>query len=211
MSLLTKPKTISLIAILLAGLLGLYTSNKYFNKSVQIEYQSLLLYPKLKTFSGFELNDKNNKKLTIDDFANKWTLLFFGFTSCPDVCPTTLTELQRVYKYLDKQNLKQKPEVLFISVDPERDTADKLKNYINFFNPEFNAASGDRGSLLSLSSQIGVAYNIEEHESGSLSYNVDHTAALFLVNPQKQLYGIFQSPHDETKIASDLEILMEQK
>ena len=91
---------------------------------------------------------------------------------------------------MDDSNLTQKPEVLFISVDPERDTPEKLNNYINFFNPRFNAASGDKGSLLSLSSQIGVAFNIEDHQAGDISYNVDHTAALFLINPSKQIYGI---------------------
>ncbi len=211
MSMPTKSKIISLLVLLLAATLGMYASNKYFNTTTKVEYQSLLAYPNLKTFSGFELTDKQNKKITIEDFSGKWTLLFFGFTSCPDVCPTTLTDLQSIYKSLDKENLDQKPEVLFISVDPERDTPDKLKNYINFFNPNFNAATGDIGSLLSLSSQIGVAFNIEDHEPNDISYNVDHTAALFLINPKKQIYGIFQSPHDKNKIASDLAILMEKK
>ncbi len=192
------------IIIISAGIAGLMASKQYFNPPTDVSFKSLLVYPQAKAFSGFKLTNKNNEVVTIDDFANQWTLLFFGFTSCPDVCPTTLAELQKVYKQLKAQIPNKMPEVLFVSVDPDRDTPEVLKNYIDFFNPEFNAANTDAGNLIALTTQIGVAYHVEDHEKTTKNYSVDHTAAIFVINPDKKLYGIFPTPHIEKNITADL-------
>lgn len=197
-------KTIMILVIISASVTGFMASNSYFNKTTEINYQSLLIYPQAKSFSGFKLINQNNKTLTIEDFANNWTLLFFGFTSCPDVCPTTLTELQKIYKLLQTEIPEQMPQILFVSVDPDRDTPEVLKNYINFFNPSFNAATGDTANIIALTSQLGVAYSVEEHVNTESYYNVDHTAAIFVVSPNKKLHGIFPTPHNESKITADL-------
>ena len=195
-----------LITLIVATGAGYLTSKRFFadTENQHTEYKSLLVYPQDKTFSGFELTDIHNQKLTIDSFADKWTLLFFGFTHCPDVCPTTLSELQKTFQLLKNKNLKQLPEVLFVSVDPERDQPENLKEYIGFFNKEFNAATTDQANLLSLTTQVGVAYHIGDHQPGDSNYSVDHTAAIFLVSPEKLLYGLFRSPHQADNIAADL-------
>ena len=196
-----------LIAIaVIAAIGGFIASNKYFNNVEEYKFQSLLEYPNKKTFTGFVLNNQNNNKVTIENFSDKWTLLFFGFTHCPDVCPSTLSELQKVFKLIDT---KEKPEVLFVSVDPERDTTEHLKKYTAYFNPQFNSATADQANLLAITSQVGVAFHIGEHQAGELNYNVDHTAAIFLVNPDKQLHGIFRTPHEAKKIATDLMQLLD--
>ena len=106
---------------------------------------------------------------------------------------------------------KEKPEVLFVSVDPERDTPSLLKEYTAFFNPHFKSATSDPANILAITSQVGVAFHIGEHEPNDLNYTVDHTAAIFLVNPDKQLYGLFRSPHDANNIANDLMLLLDNK
>jgi protein SCO1/2 len=189
-----------------AAVAGFIFSKQYFQKNQQLNFQSLLEYPEKKSFSGFNLQSHDNKNITINDFAGKWTLMFFGYTHCPDVCPTTLTELQKAFKLL-KTN--QKPEVLFISVDPERDTPDSLNQYTHFFNPDFKSATGDSANILAITSQVGVAFHIGDHKKGDKSYPVDHTAAIFVVNPKKQLYGLFRTPHNAQKIAHDLTLLLE--
>jgi protein SCO1/2 len=206
MKFMSKQTKILIVIAIIAAIGGFVVSNKYYNNEEDYTFQSLLEYPIKKTFTGFELNDHNNNKITIENFSGKWTLLFFGFTHCPDVCPTTLAELQKTFKLIDTT---EKPEVLFVSVDPERDTPDHLKKYTTYFNPQFNSASADPANLLSMTSQVGVAFHLEEHESGDLHYNVDHTAAIFLVNPDKQLHGIFRIPHDANKIATDLMQLLD--
>ena len=197
-----------IVIILIAAIAGFFASKQFYTTEDKNTYQTLLIYPEKKTFSGFQLTDQNNKTLTIDSFANKWTLLFFGFTHCPDVCPTTLSELHKTFNLLQSQNLSQMPEVLFVSVDPERDNSQTLHDYINFFNPDFNAATADAANILSITSQIGVAYHIGDHQPGDINYSVDHTAAIFLISPEKQLYGLFQAPHDSTKIAHDIKSLI---
>lgn len=204
-------KTIMILIIISAGIAGFIASNRYFDKVTDVNYKSLLIYPQAKAFSGFKLTNQNNKTITIDDFANHWTLMFFGFTSCPDVCPTTLTELQKVYKKLKLHIPNKMPQLLFVSVDPDRDTPEVLKNYIDFFNPEFNAATTDVSNLMALTTQIGVAYHVEDHENTKVNYSVDHTAAIFVVNPEKQLYGIFPTPHKESDITADLLQLLEKQ
>lgn len=197
-------KTIMIIIIVSASVAGFIASNNFFNKPKEVNYNSLLTYPQAKAFSGFKLTNQHNETITIDDFSNKWTLLFFGFTSCPDVCPTTLAELQKIYKLLKNTIPNNMPQFLFVSVDPDRDTSEVLKNYIDFFNPEFLAASSDAANIIALTSQIGVAYSVEEHENTQTYYNVDHTAAIFVVNPDKKLYGIFPTPHNQDEITADL-------
>jgi len=212
-------KNLIIVVILLAaGVLGFWASQKHFgensdkvNKEKTVDYQSLLVYPSQKGFSGFKLIDKNKKDLIVDDFANHWTLMFFGYTSCPDVCPNTLSELQKTFKILQNNKLKQMPKVLFVSVDAQRDKPEVLNDYINFFNPEFNAATGDEANMLALTSQIGAAFHIAKHEPNAKNYEVDHTAAIFLVNPEKNLYGLFRSPHQAKTMAADLTALIGQK
>ena len=195
---------VMIVVLLVSGMAGFLAYQQLNSHKQQHEFQSLLVFPKEKSFSGFKLIDKNNNSLDINSFAGHWTLIFFGYTHCPDVCPTTLSELQKTFKQLDGQNLKQAPQVLFVSVDPQRDTPHTLNEYIQFFNPKFNAATADDANILSITSQIGAAYHIESHEKDNINYNVDHTAAVFLINPDKKLYGIFRSPHDSSKISSDL-------
>ena len=208
----TNKNLIMFVFLATAGIAGYMTSKAFYQKESQsFDFQSLLLYPEQKTFSGFTLIDKNKQKITSESFKEGWTLLFFGYTHCPDVCPTTLSELQKTFKILNKNNLKSMPKVLFVSVDSQRDTPDLLREYIHFFNKDFNAATADKGNILSIASQIGVAYHIGDHKEGDLNYDVDHTAAVFLVNPEAKLYGIFRSPHEADKIALDLTSLIGTK
>lgn len=202
---------IMIVAILIAGTAGFFASKHLYKTETKHNYKTFLTYPTHKAFTGFTLIDKNNKTIDQEYFKGKWTLLFFGYTNCPDVCPTTLTELQRAYKILAQNKLTSKPQVLFVSVDSERDSPSSLKDYIAFFNQDFNSATSDAGNIISLTSQIGVAFNIEEHETNEFNYTVDHTAAIFLVNPDAKLYGLFRSPHDANKIAADLTTLIGSK
>lgn len=214
---MSKQTKLLIVIAVIAAITGLLVSNYYYNNNNvddddnninKLEFQSLLIYPEAKAFSGFQLQSHDNPNLTIEDFAGKWTLLFFGFTHCPDVCPNTLTELQKAFKLL---KTTVKPEVLFISLDPDRDTPEVLNIYTQFFNPDFKSATADAANILSIASQVGVAYHIEDRETGDLNYNVDHTTAVFLVNPDKRLHGVFRFPHEAEKIANDLTLLFESQ
>lgn len=194
---------------LLCSLLLLGCDTDSGTQNTQAEYQSLKLFPQGKAFSGFELVSDEGKKWQSKDFKGNYSVLFFGYANCPDICPTTLLDMQKIDKALTTAGSKT-PEVIFISVDPDRDTPEILHDYINYFNPKFRALTGDEANILSIASQLGVAYRVEDHEKGDLIYEVDHASALFVLNPEGERIGIFPAPHDATKIAADLKLLMEQ-
>ncbi len=174
----------------------------------KLPFQTLKLFPQGKSFSGFKLTSHNNESWDAENFKGSYSVLFFGYANCPDICPTTLLDMQKIDRELTARNLNS-PRFIFVSVDPDRDTPEALNDYINFFNPEFYALTGDAPNILSIASQIGVAYKVGEHEKGDLVYDVDHASALFLLNPDGERIGIFTAPHDVDTIASDLALLME--
>ncbi len=180
------------------------TENSLHNKT----FKALKLFPEGKSFSGFQLTNQNAETWVADDFKGSYSVLFFGFTHCPDICPTTLLDLQKVDKDLAERQFLS-PRFVFISVDPDRDSPAVLKEYINYFNPEFHALTGDAPNILSLTSQLGVAYKVAAHEEGDLIYDVDHASALFLLNPAGERIGLFPAPHDSRLIADDLAQFME--
>lgn len=204
----TKNIACSLMLCLLITLFvsGCQDSNK--NSIHQLPFEVLKLFPQGKSFSGFELVSHKNEKWQVEDFKGQFSILFFGFSNCPDICPTTLLDMQKIDKKLSDQQLLS-PRFVFVSVDPDRDTPEVLNNYINFFNPEFYALTGDAPNILSMASQLGVAYKVAEHEAGDLVYDVDHASALFLLDKKGERIGIFTAPHDVESIANDLSLLME--
>lgn len=172
---------------------------------------SLLVLPDPRVIADFRLTDHHSQPFALADLRGQWSLIFFGFTHCPDVCPGTLFELHQV-----NANLKQAlpaatdpPQILFISVDPERDTPAKLEQYLAYFDPGFIGITGDHVQLLPLTRQLGIAYRIEEHEPDTPHYGVDHSASILLINPQGRLYGAFPAPHDAEKISADLLAIIE--
>jgi protein SCO1/2 len=154
-----------------------------------------------------ELTKLNGDTFRLSDQQGKIVLLFFGYTSCPDVCPTTLAELKQVIDKLgDKSNLIQ---VTFISVDPERDTAEKIQKYVEHFNPGFIGLSGSTERLTPIWDAYGVIHERVESDS-AFGYIINHTARIYLIDTQGNLrlsYG-FQTPVDD--IVSDLKILLNQ-
>ncbi len=172
---------------------------------------SLLVLPDARVIADFRLADQDSQPFTLANLRGKWSLIFFGYTQCPDVCPSTLYELQKVNDIL-KQSLPNKadrPQILFFSVDPERDTAAKLKQYLAYFDPDFIGVTGDDAQLLPLTRQMGIAYRIEEHEPGATQYDVAHSASILLMNPAGRLYGAFPAPHDAEKISADMLTIIE--
>ncbi len=172
------------------------------------QFTALKLFPTGKAFSGFELTSHLGRKWRQEDFKGNHSVVFFGFSNCPDICPTTLLDMQKIDKALKAAQVAV-PNFIFISVDPDRDTPEVLKEYINYFNPEFYALTGDAANILSIASQLGVAYQVAEHEPGDLVYDVDHASALFVLNPAGERIGIFSAPHDVKAITQDLKTLLE--
>ena len=167
---------------------------------------TLMILPEPRIVDDFTLVDDEAQPFSLENLRGHWTLMFFGFTNCPDVCPSALYDLNLASEKLEQLRGGQQPEtqVVFVSVDPERDTPEKLSEYLGYFNPEFIGVTGNQQQLASLTMQLGIAYQIEEHEPGAEQYNVYHSVSFLLTDPEGRLHGVFPAPHDAERIASDL-------
>jgi len=153
----------------------------------------------------FRLTDHNGKERTLADFRGKVVALFFGYTHCPDVCPTTLSDMANAVKALGPDGARV--QVLFVTVDPKRDTPELLRNYVPAFNPAFLGLHGDAAATAKVTKDFKI-YAAERPGRTPESYTVDHSAQTLVFDTKGKLrlmlpYG---SPGD--KIASDLKILL---
>ena len=160
-----------------------------------------LLWPDPPRIPAFALRTAQGAVLDQSALKGRWTLMFFGFTHCPDVCPTTLSTLKRATQQLQAvPAFASHGQVLFVSLDPERDTPEKLASYVSYFDPGFRAATGDDAALDALTRPLGVIRAKVPGADGE--YTFDHTASIFLVDPDLRVLALFGLPHDATKIAS---------
>lgn len=142
-----------------------------------------------------------------EQLRGHWTVVFFGFTHCPDICPATLQVMAAARRQLDDLPAEERPAVVMISVDPGRDTPERLAEYVPFFHPEFRGVHVPAEHLQQLTRVFGAAYAYSP--AGDDSYTVDHTASLFLVDPQARVAAVFPTPHTAAGVASDLRRIIE--
>jgi protein SCO1/2 len=157
----------------------------------------------------FELIDYDNRQLNRDSLAGKWSLMFFGFTHCPDICPITLQTLGQMMQLIDDPDVTDSIRVYFVSVDPARDTPEILRDYVGYFNPDFIGATAPMERLRVLTGSLGIAHEIHGEDGDSGNYNVDHSAAIVLVNPRSEFAGLFGAPHDAAAMARDMTRIVE--
>lgn len=149
----------------------------------------------------FHLTDHNGKPRQLGDFRGKAVVLFFGYTHCPDVCPTTLTSMREVAKLLGADAAKL--QVLFITLDPERDTPDLLARYVPAFDSSFLGLYGDAAATAAAAKEFKVFYQ-KQPGSTPESYTVDHTAASYVIDPQGRLRLYAPTSLEPAKIAADI-------
>lgn len=183
-------KLLYVIVAIAAGAVGFFVFQK---ATVLPKPEHALYYQQAREIKPFQLTDHHNQTFTKENLANKWSWVFFGYTSCPDVCPTTLQELNFVYD--DLKAINKETQVLLVSVDPSRDTPEKLAQYIAYFNEEFIALTANHGVLFPFARNLGLMYAINGPEGDTAdqnSYLVDHSASLVLINPQGNIAAIFK-------------------
>jgi protein SCO1/2 len=148
----------------------------------------------------FNLIDQNAKPVTDQDFKGKPTLVFFGYTHCPDVCPTTLFDVSEVLRALGKDG--DRAGALFVTVDPERDTAPVLKDYLSSFDPRLRAATGDQKAI----DAVEKAYRVyaKKVPSDNADYTMDHTALVYLMDKQGRFVAPFSLKRRPEEAAADL-------
>lgn len=155
----------------------------------QLANDAGMIFPAARDIKPFELVTAGNNKFTEKNFYQHWTLLFFGFTHCSSVCPTTLDMMKRAYAKLHAQypNL----QVVLISVDPNRDTPASLATYTHSFHPDFIGVTGNIQELRKLQSQLGI-FAVRDNGAEGNAYQIQHTSSILLINPQGKWAGIYK-------------------
>jgi protein SCO1 len=165
------------------------------------------LFETPRPMTEFSLVDHEGRPFDLARLRGHWTFLFFGFVNCPDVCPTTLATLAEARRIASDLPAATKPSVVLVSVDPGRDTPDVLGRYVAHFDPSFTGVTGRPESIEALTRDLGVAVILGPPDAGG-NYSVDHSAAIFLVDPQARLAALFGTPHEAPVIARDYQSIV---
>lgn len=165
-----------------------------------------LLWPHPKQVAPFELIDHHGEAFDLERLKGRWSFMFFGYTHCPDVCPMTMDTLKRVAGRLEGREAGADTQVVFVSVDPARDTPEHLKDYVEYFHPDFVGATGTTEELMAMTRQLGIVYDLNDDDGGN-DYLVDHSAAVLLTDPEARLVGVFSAPHRAEDIAARFEAM----
>ncbi len=155
---------------------------------------------------SFQLTDHNGRPRRLEDFRGKAVVMFFGFTQCPDVCPTTLADVAQALKKLSPDEAKR-VQVLFVTVDPERDTPQLLKQYVTAFDPSFLALYGDPAATQQTAKEFKVYYEKRKQGDG---YTVDHSAQTYVIDPQGRLRLFVRQDRIASDLPDDLRTLLKE-
>jgi len=216
-------KLLPYILIAIAAVAGLLL-NQYLNPSekqansavadqengirIDNRFETLLIYPKKNRLPEFQFVNQDKHSFTNENFLERWNLIFIGYTNCPDVCPNTLNQMTQLYNSLDVKT-QQKFQFILLSVDPERDTPDHLRNYLDYFHEDFIGVSGDKTQIDKTVKALGGVYSLNKEEGEF--YTVDHSARIFIVGPEARRYGIMESSSiassDKSTLVKELTLL----
>ncbi len=163
------------------------------------------LLPTPRAIPEFTLQGTDGQAFTRAQFDGKWSVIFVGFTRCPDICPNTMGLLKAVHGKLAATG--QSLQVVLLSVDPERDTPEALNKYVTYFDPSFRGATGPTSELDKLGAAMGFVY-MKSPGATPETYNVDHSSALILINPQAQVAGYFTPPFKIDPLVTDLRSIL---
>jgi protein SCO1/2 len=169
-------------------------------KSLSEQTTHMSWYPQARALHNFTLSKHNNEDMTNADLKGKWTLAFVGYTFCPDICPVTLAEINKIYPELAAQATTSPLQIWFLSVDPKRDTPARLKEYISYFNADFVASSGPHDQLFPLVRSMGMMYAMSDDTSNP-NYLVDHSASIVVINPEGNVVGRFKPKQQPGKLS----------
>ena len=182
---------VAIIAVFLSLFLHKMLSPRILSQQ-ELSANGAVEFSKPRIIPPFALTDAAGEPFTLENLKGQWSVIFFGFTSCPDICPVTLSTLSKWYKTLD-EDIQANTQVVMISVDPARDTQEMLQDYMRHFHDDFIGVTGELRDIRILADQLNVAFN---RASADEDYSVDHSSHLVLINPYGHYHGIFKAPFE---------------
>ena len=204
--------TATILIAALAAALGLWAAQHQFGEPAATRWpqtQAVRLFDPPRELPAFSLRQSDGTPLVPGELKGHWTLVFLGFTHCPDVCPTTLATMAQAQKQWASIPETTRPRVLFVSVDPDRDTPDRIGEYAHAFHRDTLAATADVPSLENFARSLSMVFAKVAPEDGEPAdqYSVDHSATIAVLDPQGRMSGLVQPPFDAKVIAADMAAL----
>ncbi len=204
-----KPAQI-LIGVIIAALAvtaGFWAAQAILKDQAPRHDLSATRFPVAREIQPFELIDHHSAAFDQAALQHHWSFVFFGYTYCPDVCPTTLSILNGVAQRL--QDVDADVRFVMVTVDPERDTPERLAEYVTYFNGDFLGVTGSDEGLTQLTRQLGILYNRVEPEGDAAGYLMDHTAGVFLFDPDGRYHAVFTPPLSADRLAGDFRKMLQ--
>jgi protein SCO1/2 len=197
--------TVFVLVAIVALVLGL-TVNKVLTSKGQDDPTVLLdagiiLLPQSRSLPELSLTNQDGQAVAVDQLKEQWSLLFFGYTFCPDICPATLAQLRQLQGQLPPETLS-KLRIVLVTVDPHRDTPEQLKKYLDYFDAGFIGLTGEEATLQKLANAVSIPYI--PADTSKENYTVDHSGNLVLIGPDGKQRGFIRAPINNTKLAAQL-------
>ena len=197
-----KPRALLLVgvAVLVIGV-GIWVgwTTPFFGSSAAPEAAGIVFDDPQK-IDTVQLVDHRGEEFDVERLQNRWSLIYFGFTNCPDLCPLTLTQFAKLDEELGTEPTPP-IQYIFVSVDPDRATPDQLGAYVEFFLPKLIGVTGNSADLENFASQLAVGF--KAHSNKGENYPVDHSNAILLVNPAAEFQAVLTAPHTAERLAAD--------
>ncbi|WP_397379546.1 SCO family protein [Pseudomonas sp.] len=203
--------TVFVLVTLVALVLGL-TVNKVLNSKGQGDPTVLLdagivLLPQSRSLPELSLTNQDGQTVAVDQLKDQWSLLFFGYTFCPDICPATLAQLRQLQGQLPLATLS-KLRIIMVTVDPHRDTPEQLKKYLDYFDAGFIGLTGEQATIQKLAN--GVSIPFIPADTSKENYTVDHSGNLVLLGPDGKQRGFIRAPINNAKLVAQLPGLLDR-
>jgi protein SCO1/2 len=197
--------TVFVLVAIVALVLGL-TVNKVLTSKGQGDPTVLLdagiiLLPQGRSLPELSLTNQDGQAVAVDQLKEQWSLLFFGYTFCPDICPATLAQLRQLQGQMPPETLS-KLRIVLVTVDPHRDTPEQLKKYLDYFDAGFIGLTGEEATLQKLANAVSIPYI--PADTSKENYTVDHSGNLVLIGPDGKQRGFIRAPINNTKLAAQL-------
>jgi protein SCO1/2 len=203
---MNRPKNFFAVLVALFGLAGSVALLSVIWPDRPAELQKATVLPVPQPLPDFDLSDETGRPFTRSSLLGGWHLLFFGFTHCPDICPATLQQIAIARARLEELGTAELPEIVLVSVDPERDTAGVLANYVTHFGNAVHGVSGDTAEVARLARALGIYFEKSPLPDGD--YTMAHSAAILAINEKAELSAIFSAPHDTDVFVNDIPLVM---
>lgn len=202
-------KTLFVLIAVIAVIFGL-TVHKVLNGRSQGDPAALvdagiILLPQSRQLPALELTDQDGQAVAVNQLKGQWRLLFFGYTYCPDICPTTLAQLRELKGKLPAEAL-ERLRVVMISVDPQRDSPQQLKQYLGYFDAGFQGLTGELADIQKLASAVSIPFI--PADTSKPNYTVDHSGNLVILGPDGTQRGFIRAPLNNQKLATQLPVLV---